>query len=284
MTQQRPRTFLAVCTSSDYLEGLLALQSSLRRVRSRYPMAVLLTPAVPPTVDVVLEQLGMRVLRTDGSLDVPEEILERNRSVGSPHWNNTFEKLQAFELTEFEKVVYLDSDMMVLRNIDELFEHPHMSAVVAGKSFPGNEAWTTLNSGCMVVVPEAGALERLWSTIPLALEERHAIGDQDLLQIHYRDWSERVELQLGEEYNMFFPYLEHYVATHGFSLSGPKPVKIVHFVGSTKPWQTRRRHRVRVLARFLRRRQWTSFAVFARYNLLLLRSRSRLRPATPTTA
>lgn len=282
MNEQRPRTYLAVCTSADYLEGLLALHASLRRVRSRYPLTVLLTPSLPTRVDRVLEGFGLRVLRTERLLDVPDEILRRNRAVGSLNWSNTFEKLRAFELTEFDKIVYLDSDMVVLRNIDELFERPHLSAVVAGKHFPGNEDWELLNSGCMVIAPRAGALERLWAAIPDALRQRNAIGDQDLLQICHPDWPERAELHLGDEYNMFFPYLEHYSLVHGFSLGGRKPVKIVHFTGSTKPWQTSHRHRVRLLGGLLLRRQWRSFAVLAGYNVLLVRAHRRTSLALRT--
>lgn len=46
-------------------------------------------------------------------------------------------------------------------NIDELFDKPNMSAVVAGKSFPGNESWEELNSGVMVIEPKKEIREEL---------------------------------------------------------------------------------------------------------------------------
>ena len=36
-----------------------------------------------------------------------------------------------------------------------------MSAVIAGKSYPGNESWNELNSGLMVIEPQKGLREAL---------------------------------------------------------------------------------------------------------------------------
>lgn len=39
-----------------------------------------------------------------------------------PWFNTTFSKLHVFGLTEFDKIVYLDADLLLLSNIDELFD------------------------------------------------------------------------------------------------------------------------------------------------------------------
>ena len=274
------RTYLAVCSSEDYLDGLLVLDASLRRVGGMYPLTVLVTPAVSEEVEHTLNRLGMRTVRSGGYVSVPREVIERNAALGQAHWSKTFEKLQAFELLEFSKVVYLDSDMMVMRNVDELFDWPHMSAVAAGRGQPGNEAWDRLNSGCLVIVPHQGAVERLWDAVPVALREREALGDQDLLQISHPDWPDHPDLHLGEEYNLFFMYLEHYTRDLGYSLRGDKPIKIVHFVGATKPWSLTSRQTVRAIAMHVRGRQWNSLAVFAHYQLILRRARMRMALGT----
>lgn len=273
-------TYLAVCSSEDYLEGLLVLGESLRRVASQYPLTVLVTPAVSAEVERTLIRMGMSTVRAKESVTVPRAIIERNEAHGQPHWSRTFEKLQAFELLEFTKVVYLDSDMMVMRNVDDLFDKPHMSAVAAGRGQPGNESWERLNSGCLVIVPQAGAVERMWRAAPVALRERDAVGDQDLIQIAHPGWPDRPELHLGEEYNLFFMYLEHYTRELGYSLRGSRPIKIVHFVGAVKPWSRTALGTVLALAAHVRRRQWNSVAVLARYELLLRRVRIRRRWST----
>ena len=39
-------------------------------------------------------------------------------------FTNVWTKLRAFELTEYERVVLVDSDMLVCRNMDELMDVP----------------------------------------------------------------------------------------------------------------------------------------------------------------
>lgn len=39
-----------------------------------------------------------------------------------PWFNTTFSKLHVFGLTEYDKIVYLDADVLLLANVDELFD------------------------------------------------------------------------------------------------------------------------------------------------------------------
>lgn len=42
----------------------------------------------------------------------------------SSYWSESFTKLYAFDLTEYDRVIFLDSDSLVLQNMDELFSLP----------------------------------------------------------------------------------------------------------------------------------------------------------------
>lgn len=58
-----------------------------------------------------------------------------------------FNKFRIWQLTEYEKIVYLDLDVLVVENIDELFERPDLSAapdILTGDKF---------NSGVLVIKP-----------------------------------------------------------------------------------------------------------------------------------
>jgi alpha-N-acetylglucosamine transferase len=58
-----------------------------------------------------------------------------------------FTKLRIFETFEFNKIVYPDADMLICDNIEDLFNYPHMSAVVAGGLNPGSELGEILIPG-----------------------------------------------------------------------------------------------------------------------------------------
>ncbi|WP_343288435.1 glycosyltransferase [Turicibacter bilis] len=193
-------SFLTVCSSDNYLTGVLALNESLKAVNSKFPLQVLITQNTSSLVKEKLNQLGIETIYVEKEIKLPNELIEKNNKSGYSHWNRTLYKLWMFELVQFDKLVYLDSDMFVLHNIDELFDKPHMSAVVAGKQYPGNEAWKLLNSGCMVIVPEQGILDEFLQVIPDAMKKRHNFGDQDVLQVYYQDWTKIKELELDEKY------------------------------------------------------------------------------------
>lgn len=165
---------------------------------------------------------------------------DANHKSENYHWQYTFDKLQLWGLTEYEKILYLDSDMLVMQNIDDLFERPSFSAVAAGKLI--HPAWRRLNSGTMVITPDKTVEEALLQSITTTIEERsrenEPTGDQDVINHYLPTWPDNDNLHLSESYNLLFKHLTQYVCSHGFSYgdSGDKGIKVVHFIGAKKPW------------------------------------------------
>ncbi len=236
------RVYATLLSTNNYLPGVLALYESLRSLGARYPLVVVISPTVSAETENQLRQAGILARKIPESAAIPKGILESNG-----HWGNTFDKIQLFSLVEFSKIVYVDSDMIVLSNIDELFDKPHMSGVAAGKII--NPSWTRLNSGLLVIEPQANLAEKIFSALPKALADMSArgvtaIGDQDLLNAYYPGWSDAPELEVDQGYNVFQCHLDEVIEKHDYRLpdgksgkagSGPM-VKIVHFVGPRKPW------------------------------------------------
>lgn len=264
-------SFLTVCSSDKYLTGVLALNESLKSVNSKYPLQVLITKNTSNLVKDKLNQVGIQTIYVEKQIKLPTETIEKNNKSGHSHWNQTLEKLWIFELVQFDKLVYLDSDMIVLHNIDELFNKSHMSAVVAGKQYPGNEAWELLNSGCMVIVPEYGLVEEFLKVIPKVMSQRQAFGDQDLLQIYYEDWPRTKDLELDEKYNMIFHYLEYYVSKLGYSVKDnqQKNLSIIHFTGEVKPWMKSKRERQLQYIKYVLKGKFNQAIVYKKYSDLI---------------
>lgn len=233
------RTFLTVCSTENYLPGVLALKESLVQTKTKYGLTVLISKNTSIDLENMLKLMDIGVIRLDKEIHMPNEIIENNKINGFSHWNNTLDKLCMFELDEYEKIVYLDSDMLVLENIDELFEAPHMSAVVAGNLYPGFEEWDDLNSGCLVFKPQKGLLNEFISILPKVAEKRTFFGDQDVLQVYYDKWADNKELKLDQKYNVFLAHIDFYTKNAGYKLHSvekEKNIAVVHFDGKSKPW------------------------------------------------
>jgi glycogenin glucosyltransferase len=233
------KAYITLLSTTDYLAGVIVLHDSVVRTKTSYPFWVALSSAIPLSVDGELKARGMKVIRLSEPVTIPAIFSEN-----SGHWRNTFDKLQLFGLTDFIKLVYLDSDMIVMHNIDELFEQKHMSAVAAGQL--EHPDWTRLNSGLMVIEPEEGLPEKIVSMMPSAVEEVTAlgsdkIGDQDVVNAYYSDWPNRKDLHLDDAYNIFYTDLDAYIDKHGYQLAAAgesvsRPVRVLHYVGPLKPW------------------------------------------------
>jgi lipopolysaccharide biosynthesis glycosyltransferase len=135
--------------------------------------------------------------------------------------------------------------MIVLKNIDELFEKPSMSAVQSGGMLPRKKDSTQMNTGLIVLEPnreifndmikKIGTIENLKSE---GTKERPVCGsDQDFLNLYFTDWTKNIKVQLNHKYNMIHYQFDEYNSLFGFTIEpGPNAVSIIHFASYIKPW------------------------------------------------
>lgn len=227
------RGYVTVLSTEKYLEGLLVLNESLIKVESQYPLYAILTNDISKRIEERLNEKGIKTIRKEKFI-LPQDIINKNELNEKSRWSYTFEKLNVFELTEFEKIVFLDSDIYVRKNIDELFEKKNMSAVIDKQLGPHITArCLKLTSGVLVIEPKKGYIEKFNCIIKTIIDKRYAIGDQDILQEYDLDWGEKKELHLKNRYNTFFPYLEYYINFQEYDL---KDFYVIHFIYPQKPW------------------------------------------------
>lgn len=232
------QSYVSLLTTNDYLDGLLVLFYSLKQAKSKFDLCVLLTPNI---------SLRTRSVLTDHSIayTVVDRIKNPSDIRNGHRWFPTYSKLHVFGLTEYDKVVYLDADMLVLENIDELFERPHMSAANAGGMLPDKLDWVNMNTGLFVAVPSAWLVNDMLSQVGKievlasggTLQKPRFGSDQDFVNAYYRDWPRRAELHLDHKYNMLHYHLDAYGSGFGYTLTpGPKRVAVIHYGSYLKPW------------------------------------------------
>lgn len=214
-------TYVTLLGTDDYLIGTLCLWKSLRNVKSKYPLLVLCSQNISVDVLNILKhkKIQYKVLE--------EQIVTNHKNEGEyARWSFTFDKLQIFNLVEYDKIVFLDSDMYVVKNIDCLFNAQHMSAVVADVYDQPN--CKELNSGLMVIVPQKQEYSQLTSLLhSKVIKKLPMCGDQDIIRLFYNNWSNETKLKLPNQYNMYFTNIKKY------KWGG---VSVIHFVYDKKPW------------------------------------------------
>jgi hypothetical protein len=97
---------------------------------------------------------------------------------------DSFAKLRLWQL-DYERVVFLDADTLVLRNVDRLFEYPEFSA--APNVYESLGDFHRLNSGVFVARPSEATFAAMLAAldVPGAFWKR---TDQTFLQSFFPDW------------------------------------------------------------------------------------------------
>ena len=250
---------------------------SLRESGAREPLLVLTTVGVSEASIRELQARDIRVSAVAGDYGLPPDVAT---GISVARWQGTFAKLAAFELCHYDKLVFLDADLLINRNIDELFERQHMSAAVyygrvhpfAHLSFP--------NSGVMVIAPRKGLGHEIFAQWPAAVRIGGSFSDQTLIHIHYnalfraadRGW------ELPVTYNACAFVLDKIVQHHGLNTKYHAPddqtVAVVHFSSPVKPWLMPTLHLLQLYARKVLRGRWHELRSYQRYFSLLHRVRN----------
>ncbi|WP_019205562.1 glycosyltransferase [Limosilactobacillus ingluviei] len=225
-------SYVTYLGDDGYLQGTLGLIASLHVVKSKYPLLIMINKqgGVSKKIIDYLQSINNVSVKLIEPIVANDNIARENENSNQPKWTNTFSKLKIFDFTDYDKLVFLDSDMLVVSNLDNLFERKNMSAVSADAEYPGND-YHELNSGLLVIVPKKGESERLLNLVPTTSDT--PIGDQDILHSGFPFWRNTPDLHLGSEYNVFVNHVDYY-RKHIWKKTNEK---VIHFVGPQKPWQ-----------------------------------------------
>ncbi len=224
------RAYVTVLTSTNYLDGVRTLLFSLNKVESAYPLVVVVPEHFDLSCQQILKAWGCEIVEYPNKI-VSEELKQQNKRA---YWNDTFFKLCVFDLVQYEKIIYIDLDMILLQNIDHLFENDHISAVQGGKLF---FHWEDINSGLMVIKPNHKEFTDLINLVPMVcqkkIEVNEGFGDQDVISYYYkyinRQWEGKN--RLDERYNAMIRCIHELCVEFGYN-----NIKIIHFTGKKKPW------------------------------------------------
>lgn len=226
--------YVTLVSNQDYAIGALALTRSLALTGSAAPLLVL----APRPVDGLdaLERAGARIVPI-AALPFPDDFRARHArdplharapfSKGDkPAFHDpldNFLKLRLWQLEGVTRAVFLDADVLVVRNIDRLFDYPELCA--APNLYTTLTDMRRMNSGVFTARPDPRTFERMWAALiePEAFWPR---TDQTFLERFWPDWH-----GLPYTYNTLqylflnLPELWHWPS-----------IRVVHYQYE-KPWQ-----------------------------------------------
>jgi lipopolysaccharide biosynthesis glycosyltransferase len=148
-----------------------------------------------------------------------EELKKQQKSFGD------YTKYEIFSLTEFDKIIFLDSDIVVLGNLDYLIDS-NLSFGAVRELYIDQ-----YNTGVMVInnqfLNEKTTNDLIHLTTLYGITEHL---DQDIINFYFEDVIKPIPIE--------FNYLKTYSKEIFKNIGLPKYIKILHFIVK-KPWQNK---------------------------------------------
>lgn len=190
--------YVTLLTNAGFLPGAIALLRSLNLTGTKADIVVMHTAGVDETALAPLVSLGAKLAPVEllpTSDDFNERHSRRNQHESAPFTKgrkpefhtplDNFCKLRLWQLEEYDTVVFLDADTLVLANIDKLFAYPEFSA--APNVYESLADFHRLNSGVFVAHPSQATFGRMQAHLDLPGIFWHRT-DQTFLQDFFPDW------------------------------------------------------------------------------------------------
>ncbi len=227
-------SYVTLVSNEDYALAAKALARSLVMTDAQWPLTVIAPRGVSGLDE--LSSLGCRIQPVDPlalSDDFRDRHSRRSQHAAAPFTKgnkpvfhdplDNFAKLRLWELEEYDRVVFLDADLIAIQNIDRLFGYPEF--VAAPNVYESLEDFHRMNSGVFVAKPDRRTFEEMLVRLdqPDVFWRR---TDQTFLQTYFPEWHG-------------LPYIYNTLQYVWFNLPGLwdwNSIRVVHYQYE-KPWE-----------------------------------------------
>lgn len=234
-------------TNNEYLYLVLKLKEDLKKVSTKYPLYVGLTSNINEQTRAVLSAAEIKFFNLNENEIKNSDFYKESIRLGMcEKYLQATLKLQILKEKRFNKIVYIDSDMQINENIDDLFEHEHMSAVedeLPAKKHSNYKVGDSLFCAGLLVwdFNQAKELNQTTEIFELLskLPEGIQWNDQNILNYYFRNWIKEPAKHLNWTYGLMCGDSE-LKAAGGGNLNKDS-IKVMHFVSDAKnkmPFET----------------------------------------------
>lgn len=203
-------------SSETYVCGAIMLAQSLLKAGTNRDLILLIDTSISVEKRDALAAAGWII-----------RIIERIRNPRAEKYSYNeynYSKFRLWQLTDYDKIIFIDADIIVLRNLDLIFSFPQMSAV-------GNDN-SIFNSGIMVIEPSN-------CTFMHFMQQTNEIvsyngGDQGFLNEIFVYWH-RLPRRVNFLKNFWSNTTVEYSMKNQLFGADPPKLYAIHYLG-LKPW------------------------------------------------
>lgn len=251
-------TYMTLLTNNTYVQGVILLNETLKKVKSKYPLTVLVTNEVAQATLDILDYLEIKWKLVD-IIKLPKQIQilsdERNKKSNYIPPYRLLSKAQIYNQYEYDKIMFLDSDIMILKNIDFLFQNeiftatynfqyqqdmPQLKFIENNKIFKINYNMIfdkeRINSGFLLFSPKKEKINLINFIQTLDINifttyQKRIESDESMLELYLRQYPRQINI-LNRYYNTAYFANTPEIITKDIKENS----YFIHLTGLFKPW------------------------------------------------
>ena len=150
--------YVTYLCNDSFLEGAICLKKSLDRVSSSFDLHCMVTEEVTKNCRNILKKYNIKLI------DVDRIQVERKDGIKDRYKENSwmmFTKLNLWKLIQFQSIVYLDADIVALKNVDEMFTLTNVCNFAAVKDI----GYGGISAGVMFLKPNIDIFNDMMSNL-----------------------------------------------------------------------------------------------------------------------
>ena len=245
MHREEPRRYAyTALTDANYVALTAVMLNSLVRSGTPHAIRVMCLEDVDDGQRGMLESIGPNVeTRRVARIDPPANVRIPHRA-----WLTSLSRLHMFGFEEFDKLLFLDSDIIVVANIDELFSRPTLAA--GAHHYPIRADRASINAGVLLFSPDRELFRRMVEEmlpLPSPLPPHDwSLSDQELMIALYSDeeparrWREAHGIPAAGEWHQLDYRYNAIVGLNSCQIDDwdAARAKVLHYTCGPKPWTT----------------------------------------------
>ncbi len=209
--------YITYLCNDNYLPGIVALVKSLKYHKTKNHILVMVTKDVSSECTKNISNLGVIVKKVNEiHYQGKRKDLIRDRFGRENNSWMMFTKFNIWKETQYDKILYIDADTVVLQNIDSLFETNRMYAFAAVRGGSTSHNYKGIEAGVLLIKPSMNTYKNL---IKAMNSDKYdlSMSDQTLLndyfnkhdKIHYLS-SKYNRLQKNQKKTIEGAYIYHW--------------------------------------------------------------------------
>ena len=214
--------WITALNNDKYVVPTLVLGHLLDKLSCVRKKIALISDNVTPLGRAALESVGFE-LEVTGGMDCNYMDRVYNREISNKGIPGTHTRLLVFNLTRYDKVIYLDSDFFPTSPLDSLFEEIQPGKLIAAYCSGPSKVDPCFNAGLVGMVPDTHTHQQimnLWTD----MSATNCIDDQRLLWLYFAHQDNWIPLpySFNVRRERYFP-----MRSYHFARSGKEP----------RPWE-----------------------------------------------